>query len=119
MIDSASHLTKKVPCVLPCTNAFYAGYYYLGSYLYYLIYKWFSPKTHTAFAPPYFLSRQELQQAFQYINPKYTRGVVYEDGSFNDSRLLLSAIFTSTSGNGLQMPETFVPANAINRAEFV
>jgi hypothetical protein len=46
-------------------------------------------------------------------------GVVYEDGSFNDARLLITAILTATLGNGLKMPDHFVPANAINKAEFM
>lgn len=46
-------------------------------------------------------------------------GVVYEDGSFNDARMLISALLTATSGNGISMPETFVPGNALNKAEFV
>lgn len=45
--------------------------------------------------------------------------MVYEDGSFNDARLLVTAILTATVGNGMKMPETFVPGNAINRAEFI
>ena len=119
MIDSASHLTNKFPCVIPCKNIFYGLYYYAGSLIYYLIYKWYSPKTATGFLPPYFLNRQELVEAFPHINPKYSLGVVYEDGSFNDSRLLLAAILTSTSGNGIKMPESFVPANVLNKAEFI
>ena len=42
--------------------------------------------------------------------------MVYEDGSFNDARLLVTAILTATVGNGMKMPENFVPANAVNRA---
>lgn len=60
MIDSASHLTSKFPCVIPCKNIFYGVYYYIGSLMYYLIYKWYSPKTTTAFHSPYFLNRTEL-----------------------------------------------------------
>lgn len=50
------------------------------------------------------------------MNPKYTMGVVYEDGSFNDARLLLTALLTATIGNGFSMPECFKPASALNRA---
>jgi hypothetical protein len=60
MIDSASHLTNKFTCVIQCTYIFSGLYYYAGSLMYYLIYKWYSPKTTTVFKPPYFLNRQEL-----------------------------------------------------------
>ena len=45
--------------------------------------------------------------------------MVYEDGSFNDARLLLAALLTATVGNGIKMPDSFRPANILNRAEFV
>jgi glycerol-3-phosphate dehydrogenase len=104
MIDSAPHLTTKLPFVIPCTNVFKAIYYYVGSVVYYLIYKLYSPETPTAFRMPYFLNREELTTIFPNLNPKYDVGVVYEDGSFNDARLLLSALLTASLGNGLRMP---------------
>jgi glycerol-3-phosphate dehydrogenase len=119
MIDSASHLTNKVPFVMPCTNIFAASYYYIGSLLYYWIYRWYSAGKGTEFKGPYFVNREELKDIFPHLNPKYSTGVVYEDGSFNDARMLLYALLTATVGNGLKMPESFVPANAINRAEFL
>jgi glycerol-3-phosphate dehydrogenase len=119
MIDSATHLTGKIPFVIPCTNALWGVYYYMGSLMYYWIYEWFAPKRGTWFKPPIFFNREELVAAFPYINPKYSIGVVYEDGSFNDSRLLLAALLTATVGNGGEMPDGFVPGNVLNRAEFV
>jgi glycerol-3-phosphate dehydrogenase len=38
----------------------------------------------------------ELNKFFPYMSDKYLSGVVYEDGSFNDSRMALTAILTST-----------------------
>ena len=119
MIDSAPHLTTKIPFVIPCSNTLVAIYYYIGSMMYYLIYKYYSPNTKTAFNRPYFLNRTQLTQIFPYLSPKFTTGVVYEDGSFNDARMLVSALLTATIGNGISMPEQFVPANVLNRAEFV
>jgi glycerol-3-phosphate dehydrogenase len=58
MIDSAPHLTTKLPFVIPCSNVFKAMYYYVGSVVYYLIYRIYSPATPTAFRMPYFLSRE-------------------------------------------------------------
>ena len=104
MIDSAPHLTTKIPFVIPCTSIFSALYYYVGSVVYYAIYKLYSPITPTVFQMPYFLTRQELTAIFPNLNPKYDIGVVYEDGSFNDARLLLTALLTATLGNGIRMP---------------
>ena len=67
---------------------------------------------------PYFVNRLELTNIFPFMSGKYSSGVVYEDGSFNDARLLVTAILTATVGNGVKMPESFVPGNAVNRAEF-
>lgn len=119
MIDSAPHLTTKLPFVIPCSNVFKAVYYYVGSVVYYLIYSLYSPVTPTVFRMPYFLSREELTNIFPYLNPRFDIGVVYEDGSFNDARLLLAALLTASLGNGIKMPESFKPANILNRAEFV
>lgn len=57
MIDSAEHLTAKIPFVIPCTNVFSAFYYYAGSLMYYLIYDWFALKNKTSFKMPYFIDR--------------------------------------------------------------
>lgn len=60
MIDSAPHLTTKIPFVIPCTNLVSATYYYIGSLFYYLIYALYSPSTPTSFNMPYFMNRLEL-----------------------------------------------------------
>lgn len=98
---------------------FSALYYYIGSVVYYSIYHYFAPKTPTSFNLPYFFNREEMTSVFPNLNPKFDTGVVYEDGSFNDARLLLTAILTATLGNGIKMPATFVPSNVLNRAEFL
>jgi hypothetical protein len=38
------------------------------------------------------------------MSDDYTTGIIYEDGSFNDSRLLITALLTATQGNGNKMP---------------
>lgn len=77
MIDSAPHLTTKIPFVIPCNNMFWAIYYYIGSIMYYTLYKYYAPESKTKFNAPYFLNRSELTEIFPYINPKYSMGVVY------------------------------------------
>jgi glycerol-3-phosphate dehydrogenase len=98
---------------------FQACYYYVGSLVYYMIYLLYSPQTPTTFKMPYLINRQELKEIFPKLNPKYDIGVVYEDGSFNDSRFCITALLTASLGNGIKMPETFKPVNMLNRAEFM
>jgi glycerol-3-phosphate dehydrogenase len=57
MLDSASHLTSKVPFVIPCPSPFHGLYYYVGSLVYYFIYEFFAPLTPTIFRAPYFMNR--------------------------------------------------------------
>jgi hypothetical protein len=33
--------------------------------------------------------------------------------------MLMTALLTATQGNGQKMPESFVPANVLNKAEFI
>lgn len=42
------------------------------------------------------MHRSELQKFFPYLSDKFTRGVVYEDGSFNDARMVMAALLTAT-----------------------
>jgi hypothetical protein len=58
MLDSAPYLTAKIPFVIPCTNVFQAAYYYVGSFIYYLIYHYYAPKSTTNFNMPYFINRE-------------------------------------------------------------
>lgn len=61
MLDSAPHLTTKLPFVIPCTNTFYSLYYFLGSMVYYWIYKFYSISSGTTFNSPYFVNRLEMK----------------------------------------------------------
>jgi hypothetical protein len=49
------------------------------------------------------------------MSDKYTTGVVYEDGAFNDSRMIMAALLTATEGNG-KMPLSWKKANVLNKA---
>jgi hypothetical protein len=71
-------------------------YYYLGSVIYYMIYYHYAPKDSVQFNFPTFMHQSELRKFFPYMSDRYTTGVVYEDGSFNDTRMVIAAIFTAT-----------------------
>lgn len=93
-------------------------YYYAGSVIYYLIYHHYAPKDTIEFNFPTFMHKEELHKFFPYISDKFTTGVVYEDGSFNDARMVMAALLTAAQGNG-NMPKEWVPANILNKAEFI
>jgi glycerol-3-phosphate dehydrogenase len=42
------------------------------------------------------MHQSELRKFFPYMSDRYTTGVVYEDGSFNDARMVIAAILTAT-----------------------
>lgn len=91
-------------------------YYYAGSVVYYLIYYHYAPKDTVEFNFPIFMHQSELRKFFPYMSERYTTGVVYEDGAFNDSRMVIAGILTATQGNQTSMPVSFVAANALNKA---
>ena len=89
-------MSEKIPFVIPATNVFKTMYYYAGSVVYYLIYHYYAPKDTVDFNFPTFMHKTELRQVFPYMSDRFTTGVVYEDGSFNDSRMVIAAVLTST-----------------------
>lgn len=48
------------------------------------------------FTFPYFVNQNELKGYFPFISNNYQGGIVFEDGQFNDSQMLLSIFLTST-----------------------
>ena len=96
MIRSASYMNEKVPIVIPYSSSLSAIYYYAGSIMYYLIYWASSPPATPRFSFPFFFTRQELHELFPFISDKFQGGVVYEDGSFNDSRMLIATLLTAS-----------------------
>lgn len=96
LLRNAAYMNEKISFVIPSTGTFSSMYYYAGSMVYYFIY-WFSRDKNTVkFNFPYFLHRNELREFFPYISDKYQSGIVYEDGCFNDARLLLTTLLTCT-----------------------
>ena len=121
MIKNAKYMNEKKSFVIPCENMFQSFYYYVGSVFYYSIYWFWCPSGTTHFNFPYFLNRSDLKDIFPYISDKYTGGVVYEDGCFNDSRMVLTSLLTTTlkKEDYSELPESHVPANILNKAEFL
>jgi glycerol-3-phosphate dehydrogenase len=62
-----------------------------------------------------------VREIFPYISDKYSGGVVYEDGRFNDARMLLMTLLTCTlsSEEYSYLPTHHTPANILNKAEFI
>ena len=121
MIRNASFMNDKVSFVIPCTNSFDSAYFYIGSLVYFLIYWATRPANTPPFNFPFFVNRSELRDFFPFISDKYQSGVVYEDGCFNDSRMLLATLFTATLERSMHsfLPKCHTPANIVNKAEFL
>jgi glycerol-3-phosphate dehydrogenase len=62
-----------------------------------------------------------VKDIFPYISDKYSGGVVYEDGRFNDSRMLIMTLLTCTLSpeEYSYLPSTHTSANILNKAEFI
>lgn len=70
------------------------GYYYAGLMIYHLLYKYYSEKNTYQFNAPRIVTQSEIKVNYPLSNAKY--GVLYEDGLFNDSRMVSELLFTST-----------------------
>jgi glycerol-3-phosphate dehydrogenase len=121
MIQCAPYMNSKVQFVIPTKNIFESTYFFAGLVLYYLIYQFSKGRNTAAFNFPYFLHRSEVKQIFPYISEKYSGGVVYEDGQFNDSRMLLMTLLTCTltPAEHRSLPTSHSAANILNKAEFI
>lgn len=121
MLRNAAYTNEKIPFVIPATNMLASAYYYIGSLMYYFIYLATREKDTVKFNFPYFLHRNDLKDIFPHISDKYQSGVVYEDGCFNDTRLLLTTFLTSTLSKEeySHLPSQHSPANLVNQAEFL
>ena len=121
MIRNANYMNEKIPFVIPCSNSFQSFYYYIGSVFYYAIYWFWCPKGTTHFNFPYFLDQFDLRGTFPFISEKYTGGVVYEDGCFNDARMVLISLLTTTLSKKeySELPDSHIPSNILNKAEFL
>lgn len=116
MMDKAYYMNKALTIVIPCKNMFSAMYYYTGSLLYHVIYKIHSRKnTNIVFPIPKWMGDDELKDNFPHLDNAFKYGIVYYDAQFNDIRMNMDTILTSTLEN---YQTGFQNANVINYMRF-
>src|ERR1700724_4382699 len=88
--QNAPHLVSELACIVPSYAWWEGPFYGMGLKVYELLAgKYGFGKSHT-------ISRQETLQSLPNVNPEgLTGGVVYYDGQFDDTRLLINLIATA------------------------
>lgn len=116
MVDNAYYMNKVLPLVIPCRNIFFAMYNYFGCVLYHAIYK-LQPTANasTIFPFPKWMGNDELKANFPHLDFKFKYGIVYYDAQFNDTRMNMDTILTSTLEN---YQKGFRNSNALNYVRF-
>jgi glycerol-3-phosphate dehydrogenase len=88
--QNAPHLVHDLPFVIPCYRWWERTYYGIGLKLY----QWLAGKL--GFGPTRWLNRAETLRRLPGVKPAGLRGgVVYSDGQFDDSRLLINLASTA------------------------
>jgi glycerol-3-phosphate dehydrogenase len=65
--------------------------------IYHCLYKYYSEKNTYQFNAPRIVTKSEIKANYPLCDARY--GVLYEDGLFNDSRMVSELLFTSTLKN--------------------
>ncbi len=87
---NAPHLVHELPLVVPSYSAWEGPFYDVGL----IVYQWLAGKS--SFGPSRRLSRAETLRRLPTVDPeRLAGGVVYFDGQFDDTRLLINLVATA------------------------
>ena len=90
MRQNAPHLVSELPFIVPSYSWWEGPFYGIGLKLYQML----SGKY--GFGPSQLISREETVRRLPNVNPEgLSRGVIYYDGQFDDSRLLINLVTTA------------------------
>ncbi|MEZ0277175.1 MAG: glycerol-3-phosphate dehydrogenase/oxidase, partial [Roseimicrobium sp.] len=90
MRQNAPHLVSELPFIVPSYSWWEGPFYGIGLKLYQML----SGKY--GFGPSQLISREETVRRLPNVNPEgLSRGVIYYDGQFDDSRLLINMVTTA------------------------
>jgi glycerol-3-phosphate dehydrogenase len=90
MRQNAPHLVNELPFIVPSYSWWEGPFYGIGLKLYQML----SGKY--GFGPSQLISREETVRRLPNVNPEgLSRGVIYYDGQFDDSRLLINLVTTA------------------------
>ena len=101
LINNAPYMTDQVGMVIPCSNIFTTLFYFAGCQVYYY-YSRFSKNPFIKNLPikihkPIMVFKKDLQEFFPGIHEKFKYGVLMWDGQFDESRMIMESILTSTA----------------------
>ena len=90
MRQNAPHIVSELPFIVPSYSWWEGPFYGIGLKLYQML----SGKY--GFGPSQLISREETVRRLPNVNPEgLSRGVIYYDGQFDDSRLLINMVTTA------------------------
>jgi glycerol-3-phosphate dehydrogenase len=96
MRQNAPHLVSELPFIVPSYSWWEGPFYGIGLKLYQML----SGKY--GFGPSQIVSREETLKKLPNVNTEgLSRGVVYYDGQFDDSRLLINMVTTAIEQGGI------------------
>ncbi len=91
LLKNAPHVVRELPFIIPCPNQWQAFFYGTGLKVYDLL-----AGKHN-FSPSRRLGRQQVIERIATMQPKQcTAGILYYDGQFDDTRLLLNLAQTAS-----------------------
>eukprot|EP01022_Parablepharisma_sp_SALTPOND_P026708 TRINITY_DN64682_c1_g1_i1.p1 TRINITY_DN64682_c1_g1~~TRINITY_DN64682_c1_g1_i1.p1 ORF type:complete len:710 (-),score=54.76 TRINITY_DN64682_c1_g1_i1:5774-7810(-) len=101
-LNAAPYMNRLVNLVIPCTNIFQLGYYYIGACIYHFLcfYNWCFEDYTYKLSRPCMLSREKMKEIFPALKGNYY-GVQFSEGQTQDARLVLQTLLTSTVDNYL------------------
>jgi len=103
LLQNAPHLVSNLTFVIPNYETYKGPYYYTGLKLYDLL------SGSGSFGPSKFLSKETVQELLPNISIEGLKnGISYQDGQFDDTRLLISMLCTYTELGGTALNYTTV-----------
>lgn len=91
LLNNAPHLVHELPFIVPIYDWWEGPFYGIGLKIYDML------AGKAGFGPSKFLSKEETIESIPTVEVKGLRsGVIYHDGQFNDSRLLINLVQTAT-----------------------
>ncbi len=91
LLNNAPHLVHELPFIVPIYDWWEGPFYGIGLKIYDML------AGKAGFGPSKFLSKEETIESIPTVEVKGLRsGVIYHDGQFNDSRLLINLVQTAS-----------------------
>lgn len=120
MLNTAPYMNTKLELVIPCTNLFWLGYYYIGASMYHFLsyVNWWRTNYAYKLPRPSFVGRNMMKELFPLMKGN-NYGVKFCEGQMNDARLLIQTLLTSTQDNYIPNMKGATVANYVEFVDFI